>query len=388
MTDSKEILKELIRIPSYVDTKNHIDECKIGDYIYTFFKNLQKVDLTLNVEKQFVEKNRFNLLVYKGEPKILLGFHMDTVPPHAENWKITEPFKPKEMSNKLFGRGSIDMKSQVAVMMSLTEELLPRLNNFYFLFTVDEEYDFKGILVFLERINIKPSLIIFCEPTDLKISNMHRGIIQVRIAAYGKSAHAGTPKTGINAIELLTESLKEVGGEIMANKFSDSNLGLCSFNFAYISGGQEGSYNCVPNKAMAVLDIRPTPKLTKDILEKIIREKIRNKFKQKCQENNLDFGELFREPEINYDFIFGPLLTNKKDLEPLEKEVKQIIGGVEYTFSQGISEAGILSEKLKVPACNFGPGPKDLAHKPDEYVNLKDLKLFKDVLANLLLKIS
>lgn len=386
MLQTKDLLVELIKTPSYIDSKNKIDENKISIYIDNFFRNLQKKDPALKVRKQVVEKRRFNIIVSKGEPKILFGFHMDTIPPPTEDQKAYKSLEVKEVGGKLYGRGSVDMKASIAVIMSLTKELLPNLNNFFFLFTVDEEYDFKGILKFLKEIKVKPQLAIFCEPTNLKISNANRGIMQLHVTVYGIPAHAGVPERGINAVELLVDAFKEVRDEIISNKFADVVLGSCSFNLAYLLGGKEGSYNSVPDKAVAVLDIRPTPKLTKEIVENLIKEKIKKKFKQKSQENKLDFNLLFREPDVKFDFIFGPLLTNKENLKSLETAVKNIVGKVEYITSFGVTEAGILSEKFGVPACNFGPGPAGTAHKLDECVNLADLELLKRIFSTLLLK--
>jgi acetylornithine deacetylase/succinyl-diaminopimelate desuccinylase-like protein len=280
------------------------------------------------------------------------------------------------------------MKASIAVIMSLTEEGLSKFDDFCFLFTADEEYNFKGINKFLASTKIKPKLVVYCEPTDLKISNAHRGIIQLEVTAYGRSAHAGKPSLGINAIEILFDAMKEISNEVMSKKFEDSTLGKSAFNLAYIKGGEENSYNHVPDKVIAVLDIRPTPKLTKYAIETLIKEKIRAKFKEACQSKKLKFKTLYRAPKIRYDFVYGPLQTKKEYLRILNDAVRKFIPKVEYAVSFGITEAGILAEKLKVPACNFGPGPASVSHKPDEYVNLSDLEIVKKVYEKLLIEFS
>ncbi|RLG17356.1 hypothetical protein DRN62_01515 [Nanoarchaeota archaeon] len=388
MSRLRSILFRLISIPSYRDDEDNVNEVEVGNYVYNFFRELKGKDPDLEVEKQPVEGDRFNIIVKKGKPELLLGFHLDTVPTNERDWKVCHPFEPKEANGRVYGLGSVDVKGAIAAVMALSEEHLPKLNNFCYLFTVDEEYEFKGINKFLESNEIRPSLAVFGEPTNLKICNKHRGIIQARVTAYGKSAHAGSPNLGINAIELLMDSVGGVKKTITSEEFEDPELGRCSFNLAYIRGGKEGSYNRVPDEAMVVLDIRTTPKLTVERVKSLVRNEIKEKFKQRCEENGLDFVSTFREPEMKVDFVYGPLLTSRESLKKLESIVKREVGEVGYIMSQGITEAGILSERWGVPACNFGPGPMEMSHKPDEFVNLKDLELVKRVYTELLKEYS
>jgi acetylornithine deacetylase/succinyl-diaminopimelate desuccinylase-like protein len=65
----------------------------------------------------------------------------------------------------------------------------------------DEEYYFKGIKKLLKEYKFNPKLVICPEPTNLKIISGCRGLIEIKLSILGKTAHAGNPQAGINAIE-------------------------------------------------------------------------------------------------------------------------------------------------------------------------------------------
>ena len=134
MNNTVEILKQLISIPSFVDSEHN--EEQLGNFVVDF---LQK-NTSLSVEKQPVEGSRFNIIAKgKSDPKVILFGHLDTVLPKSET---TEPFSPRIEGDKLFGLGSVDMKSGLAVMLSIA--VSNTSENLGFVFSVDEEYDFKG----------------------------------------------------------------------------------------------------------------------------------------------------------------------------------------------------------------------------------------------------
>lgn len=181
MEDTINILKDLIKIPSFVE--KYTNENEIANYILKFIREKTKYKYYL----QIVEGKRKNILVFnKPNPKIALFGHMDTVLPKAET---NQPFEPRIEKNKIYGLGSIDMKSGLAIMLKLAKET--NNNELAFVFSVDEEYEFKGALKLKEFKNFNPKFIINVEPTDNKILNGCRGITEFSFVVHGKSVHAG-----------------------------------------------------------------------------------------------------------------------------------------------------------------------------------------------------
>ncbi len=225
MFETKEILKDLIRIPSYVDETH--DERDVIKYVENFVKTNTKYKFVI----QEVEGERKNILVFnKPNPKIALFGHMDTVLPKVES---DMPFEPREEEDKLFGLGSVDMKSGLAVMLKLMTEI--ESDEIAFVFSVDEEYDFKGALKLKEIADFKPEFIVNIEPTDGKILNGCRGITEFSFKVFGVSAHAGRKEMGVNAIEKAVEITNLLQKKVTKMDLADG--GKSSVNLAYIKGG-------------------------------------------------------------------------------------------------------------------------------------------------------
>lgn len=129
------LLKKLVKINSI-----YPNEKKLGSFLYDFF-----IKKGFFVEKQFVEKDRFNLLVKKGKAKqsILLYAHLDTVDSTNKNWQ-TNPFQLIIKNDKGYGLGAFDMKGGMAAnILSFLETNLKNWN-LKLAFCVDEENISKG----------------------------------------------------------------------------------------------------------------------------------------------------------------------------------------------------------------------------------------------------
>jgi acetylornithine deacetylase/succinyl-diaminopimelate desuccinylase-like protein len=130
-----EILNRLISINSVSG-----QEKKICLWISKFLKRKG-----FAVEMQEVENERWNILVRKGNPKILFFGHVDTVPP-VEFWR-KNPFKMDIEGDKAFGLGTWDMKGSLAAIMFNAQHA----ENMAILFTVDEEETSMGSWAVIEK---------------------------------------------------------------------------------------------------------------------------------------------------------------------------------------------------------------------------------------------
>lgn len=180
------LTRDLLRIPSPSG-----DERGIGKFL------VRRLKKSFNVKIQKVG-NRFNILATKGETRLILTTHMDTIPKQLEI---------KEDDNYLYGRGACDAKGIIAAMICAGEEAIKKgLNNFGILLDVDEEKDFSGVKKAIKLIN--PGFVIVGEPTDFKIAIGQKGLIGIKIKCFGISA-SGSSEKGISAIDKLIEILKK-----------------------------------------------------------------------------------------------------------------------------------------------------------------------------------
>lgn len=362
MKDTLEILKDLINIPSFVDTNNN--EEKIIGYIVNFIKN----NTNYKYITQTVENERQNILVFnKPNPKIALFGHMDTVLPKAET---NQPFNARIEKNRIYGLGSVDMKSGLAIMLKLAKEI--NNDNLAFVFSVDEEYEFKGALKLKEIKNFNPEFIINIEPTDNKILNGCRGITEFSFVVHGKSVHAGRKKFGINAIEKSVELVKIFQKEL--TKMDTIDGGKTTINLAYLHGGtlkMSNSQNVelselgmvVPNYSKVNCEIRvANPKITQKFIQ--------NKLQEIAQKLKITIDN------FNFKFYFGSMLTPKSELKEFEKAIIQSKSKIKYAdiSLSGYYEVQILQENWQSKSVIFGPGPIGLSHSVDEYANINSIK--------------
>jgi len=348
-----EILKQLISIPSWVDKNN--DEKEVGNWIYDFLEK----NTNLKITKQSIGNGRFNIFAQNSNiVDTLLTGHIDTVQPNS-GW-TKKSVKPEIAEDKLYGLGSSDMKSGVAIMLKLTT--LTNLNkNIAFLFYCDEEYDFLGMKTFIKNCkvqpcDIKPKLIISLDGEGMQINNSCRGLIELKVKVKGKTGHAANPKSGINAI---TESFKVINNlKKWLKAFRSDELGNSTLNIAYMNGGGDQG-NIIAEKCEYIVEIR--------VANESLNAKKAKEFIAKESER---LGLEIENIKIRHDL--GNWITKREDLEDIFKIVDK--KSVKSAKKSGYIDIQMLWQTFgKVPTFSFGVGEKGMSHKTDEYVKIENI---------------
>lgn len=360
-----EILKKLVTIPSFVD--RNVDESEIAKYIKRYFLNLK-----YPWETQVVEEKRQNVICGNTKnPKIVLLGHMDTVLPKQQ---ASTPLVPKVIGDRLYGLGAVDMKSGIAIMMSLAAKITS--DKIAYVFTCDEEYKFYGSLKLLEKYKWKPDLIINTEPTGVSITNGCRGITEFSFDVYGKSAHASRKYLGVNAIEktiLLTQML-----ERRLQKF-DKEI-KTSLNLSALEGGVlQTLKNNVPYISKLGMNVPDFARVNCEIRignSEITEQKIKRLLNRLARKENVKIKS------ISFKFFLGMFLTPKERLQKFERAIKQKNSPVVYRDinTAGFYEIQMLREAWNCDAIVFGPGPIEAAHAASEYVNLSSIDKVESIL--------
>ena len=235
-----EIASDLVKIPSYTGLENQ--EKKVADYIYEFFKK-EKIE----VKSYKVLEGRPNIVaIIRGTGKgksLMLSGHMDTVPPYK--MKIN-PFSGEIKNEKLYGRGSCDMKGALACMMSAMAAIKKSgeklSGNLVFTAVINEEQKSEGT-EYLVKNGPHTDAAIVGEPTNLNIAAGHRGLEWFEIDIIGKTTHGGTPSEGINAISKAAKLITRIETDLIP-KFKDRKhplIGEPLLNFGVIKGGDQPS---------------------------------------------------------------------------------------------------------------------------------------------------
>ena len=321
---------------------------------------------------------------------LVLICHMDTVVV-GNDWS-EKPFAAIEKDGKIYGRGSTDMKSGLAVALKTFEYAVKNIDvnkmkrDFKVIFTVDEEANMKGVeKVIADKWVSEKSFVADLEPTDKMIQVSHKGRFWVKLNVKGKTAHASRPELGIDANACLAEIISYVKREI-SKLPADGEIGKTTVTFGMMSGGYEPYV--VPDRANVTMDFRLAPPTFNHDIIKIINNAILNVKK-------IISNDVVVTYEITGDRAFvkknddSKLLNAMKEtiLSLYEKEKNNDLIPVVTSFS-GYTDTAVIASTLKnTETLSYGPGSLALAHKPDEYVEIKDIERCEKVYRKLVNKL-
>ena len=307
-----------------------------------------------------------------GKKPIILSGHTDVVPV-SKGWS-TDPFIATVKGDKLYGRGSCDMKGFIACVLAYTPTLsstnLDR--DIHFSFTFDEETACIGaplLIKELKKRNIQDGICIIGEPTKMKIIDAHKGMNEYTVHFEGLAGHSSQPHKGVNAIEYSTRyinKLLELRQELIKRGPKD-----CIFDPPHSTlsvGGISGgiAHNVIADKCKVEWETRPVIKedaifVTKEI-DKFVNETLLPEMKKVFPNSNIrkeTIGEVIGFNRIN-------------DSEACEF-VTSITGDNSREVVSFGTEAGLFQE-LGISTVVCGPGSIDQAHKIDEFIELNEIK--------------
>lgn len=372
-----DLARRLVATPSYV--QGSVDEAQLAAFIYEYLSQFP----FLTVTRQDVAKGRYNVLATTGGDtcELLIGGHMDTVEP-KQGWECDQ-FAGEIRDGKLFGIGALDMKGGIAAILTALGRLPAIPRGLTLLFYCDEEYDFAGMRTFLrDYASPAPRLGVIAEPSQLKIWNAQRGLIEVTISVRGRTGHAANPQEGVNAIDGLWGILRNVDQQL--EQFSSDVLGKPSMNVAFFRGGLDQGItdrgdvqlgrqgNNIADYAEAVIDIRTTsPALRAAAVVDMIDAGARQ------------FGLTINGTEVRHDL--GALVTEASSLQSVEEALQSAGCAAEYLDPSGLgySDGQMIAERFEIPVINLGPIGSGM-HAPNECVDVESLETLSTVYVNLI----
>ncbi len=341
------------------------DELPAAEFLASW---MEKHGYEVHIQK--IEKNRGNVVgIIKGagekQPLILNG-HLDVVPAgRIEDWTY-DPFSAEIVENKIYGRGSADMKGAVAAMVvagyMLAKENVKLKGDLIVSAVAGEEVNSIGAKHFAETKWFKNSMgIVIGEPTAMDLVVAHKGALWVKIKTYGKAAHGSLPHLGVNAIIHMTEVIRK----LTEYRFKYEPVKLLTpptMNIGTIKGGIKT--NVVPDYCEITVDMRTLPTQK--------HEEIIDDFKNILKELKEKIPSFKAEIEVVNNR--RPLLTDPSSPLVLEakKAYKETLG-IEPE-AKGVTYYTDASEFLLHSGCPpiiiIGPGRIELAHRPNEYIEI------------------
>jgi len=340
-----------------------------------------KSRLTFNADK-----TKANLFATLGEGKpagVIVSGHTDTVPWDGQDWSV-DPLSAVVQNERLYGRGSADMKSFIAIALANAHRFLESDSPFavHFAFSYEEEigcFGVKELIADMRDAGIKPLACIVGEPTSMVPAIAHKGVYRYKCCVRGKEAHSSLTPKSVNAIEMAARVIGKVRD--MAEDFERNEPRYEGFDvpFSTASVGQfHGGIadNVVPRDAEFRYEFRDLPTADAGQMQaKVV-----------AYAGSLEPAMKKVAPDAGFSFetiCEIPSFLGAAD-NPVTKLAQRLSGEEGTTLVAFGTEAGLF-KNAGIPTVVCGPGSIEQAHQPDEFVSLEQLarcELFMERLAS------
>lgn len=299
---------------------------------------------------------------------VVISGHTDVVPVEGQPWD-SDPFELVETDERLYGRGTADMKSYIAIALSLVPEMLarPLRRPVHFALTHDEEVGCLGAPRLIEDVldNLpRPGAVIIGEPTEMQVVDAHKGINAFTTTVAGHEAHSSLTHQGVNAVMIagrLIGFLGELAAEKAANPEPDSRFDppYSTIHVGTVEGGT--ALNIVARHCAFKWEIRALP--TDDPAETVARL---NDF---CEREIVPVMRRVA-PETGVETVPGVTVPPLgPDPGSPAEQLAFALTGSNATHAVSYATEGGHFQQSGLPAVVCGPGSIEQAHKPNEWIS-------------------
>jgi succinyl-diaminopimelate desuccinylase len=306
-----------------------------------------------------------------GLAPICFTGHIDTVPLGTAAW-TKDAFAGETDGDRLYGRGSTDMKSGIAAFVAAAVALAPRLAKspgLVLVITAGEEIGCEGARYLADNNLLdRAGAIVVAEPTGNYPYVGHKGLAWFEIETTGVTAHGSMPEFGVNAINKMARVI----GDLEHFRFpveTHAVMGQPTLNVGTIRGGL--NTNSVPDSAKITLDVRTVPGIEHELLCHSLEHLLGSHGAR--VRKIVDTPALYTEPANEWvQRVFEactPLLGGR----PTPKTITFSTDGADLKRGYG-----------GPPAVILGPGEARLAHQTDEWCSIERIRQSVDVFTHLM----
>lgn len=362
LPEIEQMIAQLIATPSVSCVLDHLD-----------MSNRATIDLLagwaeslgFECEIQTIKPDKYNLIAKAGSGNdgLVLSGHTDTVPCNESLWQ-TNPFKMHKQSDRLYGLGSCDMKSFLALALSASQafDFKQLIRPLTLVATADEESTMCGAKLIADNGKKLGRYCVIGEPTNLIPIRQHKGVLAESIRFTGRSGHASNPALGNNALEGMYEFIGELFSyrDGLQQQYQDPafEIPTPTLNLGHIHGGDNSNRIC--GDCELLIDIRYLPgmsieQLFSDIGEMADSVAERRNLSSECKllGDGLPAMETDQASEIAQYLTFAT-----------GKAAGSVAFGTEAPYFN----------RMKTETIVIGPGSINQAHQPNEFLPIEQIE--------------
>lgn len=352
------------------DTVSRNSNMQLIDYVRDYLAGYG-VDSHLVKSEDGKKSNLFATVGPNVEGGVVLSGHTDVVPVDGQPWD-SNPFVITEKDGKLYGRGTCDMKSFIAIGLAAVPDMLSAglKRPIHFALSYDEEIGCVGAPSMIERMVgeiAKPSAVIVGEPTSMTPIKAHKGLAAARTTVIGHEAHSSQVQRGVSAVMTAARLITFLDDMMARNKANaDPDCPFVppysTIHVGVVNGGT--ALNIISRECSFTWDVRTLP------------------------------GENWRDYLDRFQDYANSLLPAMKAISPNASITTEILADVPPLTDDGDDEAQRIAMKLSGCLCcgvvpyvteggQFsahdlsvvvcGPGSIDQAHQPNEYIEISQV---------------
>lgn len=356
------ILADLVAIPDLPGRSN----ARMADCVRGHLAR-QGVDCAVIPGPEGDRVNLFATIGPRDVPGYILSGHMDVVPAEGQVW-TSDPFRLRAEGDRLFGRGTTDMKGYLACMIAMVPafQAMGLRRPVHLAFSFDEEIGCRGVghlIARLPALCAPPMGCIVGEPSDMRPVLSHKGKQAVELVISGRAAHSSQPGLGVNALYPAAEILlfiRDLAARLAAEGPFDARF--TPPGSTVVAGIVQGgaAVNIIPDRCILQMEVRSVPgqppqAITAEVLQRLAALVPEGKALQ------VSHAELSSYPAL-------PPPEDRRLADLLERVSGQpALQSVSYGTEAGLFHAAGIASVI------CGPGSITRAHRPDEYITRDEL---------------
>lgn len=317
--------------------------------------------------------NLFATLGPEVQGGLVLSGHTDVVPVTDQDWS-SDPFSLRKEGDRLYGRGTCDMKGFIAAAVVMAEQFaqMDLQRPIHFAFTHDEEVGCIGarnLVPELKARGIAPVMALIGEPTLMRVIEGHKGCCEYTVRFEGLEGHGSSPDAGVNAVEFAARyvaRLLALREDLMARTPADSAFRppWTTLNVGRISGGS--AHNVIAGKAEVDWEMRPVQQSDAEFVKGEMARYVDDALLPAMR-------AVLPDADIRTEIV-GEVAGLEPTTANQTRDIVMALTGANDTDLVSFGTEAGLFQAMNMDVIVCGPGSIEQAHKPDEFITRDQLQ--------------